>query len=172
MHANGSRFEDGQSFDFGGLWFSLSQQGEELWVGRPVIEGQGVLGTEADVTPLLACLVRQLALTSRVGVGPAEARLVDKVVLERGCLDLRRIYLERIESEPGDSGWFIGSADRDEAEGQDRELTALPVWQLVHLRPAVLDVLALQPGYMAILYGDSIEAVLNPSCENVWKTWG
>lgn len=47
--------------------------------------------------------MRRLALTSRVGAEPAEARLVDKIVLEKGCLDLRRIYLERIDSEQGDS---------------------------------------------------------------------
>ncbi|NMO18322.1 hypothetical protein HPC49_44975 [Pyxidicoccus fallax] len=169
MHAGGARFEDGQSFDFGGMWFSLSRHGEELWVGRPVVEGQAILGAEADVTPLLTCLVRQLALASRVGAAPVEARLVDKVVLERGCLDLPRVYLERIEAGQGDSGWFIGDAERDEGKGRDRELMALSVWQLFHLRPALLDVLALPPGFMVILGGEAIEAVVNPSNENVWK---
>lgn len=168
MSAEGSRFESGQSIDFGGMWFSLARRGPEMAVGRPVFQGQAVLGEDADVSPLLECLVRQLAVARRVGAEPVEARLTDKVVFEKDCLSHPRLYLERSEPRPGDSGWFIGNADRAEQGGGDRELAALWLWQLFHLRPALLTSLALPPGYLVIWAEDSIEAVVDPSNRELW----
>jgi len=163
MSAGGSRFESGQSIDFGGMWFSLARRGPELVVGRPVLQGQAVLGEDADVSPLLECLVRQLAVARRVGVEPVEARLPDKVVIEKDCLSLPRLYLQRSEPGPGDSGWFIGNVERAERDESPGALEALPVWRLFHLRPALLTVLALPPAHLAGLDGESIEAVVDPS---------
>jgi len=168
MSASGSRFESGQCIDFGGMWFSLVRRGPERVVGRPVLQGQPVLGEDVDVSPLLECLVRQLAVARRVGVEPVEARLPDKVVIEKDCLSLPRLYLQRSEPGPGDSGWFIGNVERAERDESPGELAALPVWRLFHVRPALLTVLALPPEHLVVFSGDAVEAVLDASNQDVW----
>ena len=44
------------------------------------------------------------------------------------------------------------------------------VFQLLRTRPALLRLLALPPGYLAVLDGDEVEAVVDPSNNDVWNT--
>jgi hypothetical protein len=81
----------------------------------------------------------------------------------------RRIgNLERTPPTPGDSGWYIGEVEGARTKKNVSDLEAIRVCDLLEKRPTLMEVLALPPGYLVVVSGLTIEAVLNP--EN--RTWG
>lgn len=90
------------------------------------------------------------------------------LVVRRGALTADRVQLERGEPAPGASGWYVGLPDEDPPTDADAFET-LTVGDLVERRPALLALLALPPGYMAIVDGETVKAVLNPDFEDVWE---
>ena len=96
--------------------------------------------------------------------------LSDKVVVAQNALEGRRIYLERIaDAGPGDSGWFVGVVPDKAGADEGRECRAMSVSELLQRRPALRDVLALPPGYLAVFGGDVLLAILNARDEDAWK---
>jgi hypothetical protein len=101
-------------------------------------------------------------------------RFDERLVLRAGALDQPRIYLERHPPKmPGDSGWFLSIA----AEGEDprvhaspdaADYTALRIFELLRLRPALLGGLAFPPGWMLVYQGDEVEAIINPQNQLAW----
>lgn len=82
-----------------------------------------------------------------------------KVVLARGVWDCERIYLERVEpASTDDSGWYIGIAEDTPVSGCD----AVRVADLLARRPDLDAVLQLAVGYLVVLDGASLAAVLDP----------
>ena len=81
-----------------------------------------------------------------------------KVVFNRIDQEQTRIYLERTDTgNKSDSGWFIGTVGENITEYQ-----ALPLEQLLDLRPDLKDILSLPPGYLVVINGEDVEAILNP----------
>ncbi|MCP4711262.1 MAG: hypothetical protein GY869_21795 [Planctomycetes bacterium] len=82
----------------------------------------------------------------------------DKVVFNQVEQDQTRIYLERIKTnKKGDSGWFIGTVAEVIAEVQ-----ALSLGKLLDIRPDLKDILSLPTGFLVVINGEDIEAILDP----------
>ena len=89
------------------------------------------------------------------------------LVARRGALAAPRVQLERTPGEPGSSGWYVGLPD-EEPPTDAAAFETLAVGDLVERRPGLLALLALPAGYMAIVAGETVEAVLDPDFEDVW----
>jgi hypothetical protein len=98
-----------------------------------------------------------------------EVRFDEAVLLARGCLGQRRIYLQRGEPAPGDSGWYVGPVDSPVPEQKAENFESLRVFELLSRRAAVLQVMGLPPGFLAVFDGDRIEAVLDDQDRDVWR---
>ncbi len=84
----------------------------------------------------------------------------DKVLIAKAVSEHRRFYLERIgPSSRGDSGWYIGIID---ARGT-HDYEGIRVADLLDLRPDLSEILNVPVGYLVVLDGDSIEAVVDPN---------
>lgn len=172
MASAGTRFKSGETFNFGGLVFSLQSRGADVLVGRPILEGKAVLGREEDISQMLSALRSQLSVAYLVNVEPTQTDISDRMIFERDCMEEKKVYLERsMPSSPGDSGWFIGTAEK-EGSSRDRELVSGRVWELFLHRPPLLSALALPHDYAAVFEGDKIVAVLSPSNKNLWGRSG
>ncbi len=80
-----------------------------------------------------------------------------KIVLSKGVLKAKRIYLERIQTDsPKDTGWFIGFAEKEKNKGN---YEAIWVGDLIKLRSKLLSILQLPAGYMVIVDGDKIDYI-------------
>lgn len=90
-----------------------------------------------------------------------------KVVLAKGALGEKRVYLERVStSAAGDSGWFIGPAD---AEPDDlSEFEAVTVADLLSKRPDLAGVLEYPQGWLAVLKRGDAEAVFDGNGNDAW----
>jgi hypothetical protein len=101
-----------------------------------------------------------------VSVERASADPQGKVVLAKDIASASRIYLERLDvAFGGDSGWYVGRAD-DVTAAADGGIT---VSDLLTARPDLIDVLTLPKGFLVVIDGGGLVAVLGPRDEELWK---
>jgi hypothetical protein len=168
LHGRGKGLADGVTVQVGWSVLTLRRRKEGLQVCEPDFDGDPFRNLRDDMTCTLAVLSGMTAVLHRVGVEGVPARFDEKVVLAKGCLGGRRVHLQRSEPEPGDSGWYVGPADGPASEQGADSYEAMYLFQLLRTRPALLQLLALPPGYLAVLDGNDIEAVVDPDNNDVW----
>ncbi len=95
-----------------------------------------------------------------------------RVVLAQGAMRSNRVFLARTEiSFPGDSGWYAGSTEPGAATSTDAAtLTALRLTDLLAARADLKELLVLPPGYLIVLDGGGVSALLDPVDRDLWKT--
>lgn len=150
--------KDGTRLQIGWSILTLRTRGSELLVCEPDFDGNPSQSTRDDVSSTLLVQAQQSDFLRGLGLGGTPVSFQDKVVLAKGCLDDPKIYLERKPPSQGDSGWFIGRVDKF---GNNKDLEALYVFQLLKRRPALMQVLLLPPGFLIVIEGDRIESILN-----------
>jgi hypothetical protein len=159
---------DGTVIESGWAPLRLHARKEELVVCEPDFAGD-VNQFIPSISRTLRVLAEQIALLSALGIEGVPTRYNQGVVLKRGVLDLRRIYLHRrMPVNNGDSGWYIGPADDTSEPPNPSQLVAIYVYRLLTVRPVLLRVMALPPEYIVVFDGDKIEAVVNPLNQRVW----
>jgi soluble cytochrome b562 len=108
-----------------------------------------------------------LAAIRNLSIEPSEAPPGENVVFAR--LDRRPnlLYLERVESDHGDSGWYLGADRETEASG----LAAAPVSDLLEACPALADILNLPPGHLVVTVAEPRwQAVFDAKNELLWQS--
>lgn len=91
----------------------------------------------------------------------------DKIICTKGVLELDNIYIERNKQhEKGDSGWYIGPVDESIA---NNELEAYYAYQLIKIRPSIIQTLALPSGYITIFNKDKVVAILDDNDIDILK---
>lgn len=163
----GKRLTEGGRVQVGWSFLTLRLRDNELVVCEPDFDGDPFSGVREDVTLTLTVIGQQNEVLARVGAAGVASSFQDKIVLLKGCLEEPHIYLERNHSAPeGDSGWYIGPVDGHDVGG---DYDAIYVYQLLRLRPELLQVLSLPPGYLIVFDGVKIKAVLDESEQDVWN---
>lgn len=150
LQGQGKGLDDGVHVQFGWSLLTLRRRGDELLVCEPDFDGDPFHGVREDVTCTLRILMGQVAVVRRLGLRPVEIRFEDKVVLAKGCLAGRRVYLQRSQPRPGDSGWYVGPVDGPAPEQRPESFEAIHVFELLRRRASLLQVLALPAGYLVV----------------------
>lgn len=119
-----------------------------------------------DLTLALWVQLEQGHFLRKINVDGLSIKFSDKIILCKGVLKLEKIYLQRNGNvEKGDSGWYIGPVEEDNTT----ELYALYAYQLLKIKPEIIQVLALPNEYMVVFEGNKIKAVLNENDLDVFK---
>lgn len=106
-----------------------------------------------------------LEVPARLGLGRVPVDAEDKIVLARGAAQQSRIYLERLAAvSAGDSGWYVGGID-DAAAG---EHDAARMADVLAMRPDFAMLLELPRGFLIVLDGAELEAVLDAEDKRLW----
>lgn len=147
---------DGFKIQFGWSILSLRQQDAGLVICEPNYQGNPFAEWRDDISCTLRVQGEQLEILAVAEVEDGmPASFQDRIAFGKGCLSERRIFLFRSKDRPeGDSGWYIGLRDGPE---QQPAYETMYVYELLRLRPALLQVLALPPEYMVTFDGDHIE---------------
>lgn len=166
MQAAGSTLSDGQRLQLGFSVLTARQDVDgamSLW--EPDFDRNPFEDLREGVDVTMALLAQQTGFVRWAGTQATSISFQDKIVLTRGALSARSIYLERSLPDPAkhDSGWFIGLRGNDPGGA----LEAIHAYQLLHQRPALLAVLALPPGFMVFVEGEEIVGVANERNEPV-----
>lgn len=155
----------GERVQVGWSFLTLRQESSQWIVCEPDFSRDPFREIRDDVTCTLTVQAQQNDVLRRVGVELVEGcpTFQDRILIGEGCLDIAKIYLERVEAAGDHSGWYVGPVDGD-VESRSNHL----IYELVSRRFELLQVLALPIGYLAVFEGKSIKAILNPAQEDVW----
>lgn len=169
LDERGPALNDGMAIEFGWSLLTLCGNEESLVVYEPDFEGNPVANSVPQVEVTLRVLTEQVTLLSLVGSEGITARYRDNVVMDKGCLETNRIYLERKSpTNAHDSGWYIGKVDKPETEVTVDNLELIQVWQLFQRRRSLMKVLALPVGFLVVIRGEEIEAICDEDGNNLW----
>lgn len=169
LSEKGKGLADGVTIQTGWSTLRLKADGSKLVVNEPDFDRNPLRSTKPDVTHTLKVMSDQQHVLDRMHEKGDPAHFNEKVVAKNGVLTEDQIYLERIKTKSrGDSGWYIGpleDADGEKKMPSPDELEAISVYRLLKLRPAVLQVMALPPGYLAVFSGDDLVSVIDEKGE-------
>lgn len=165
LQLSGEELRGGETVQFGWVLLTLVERGGELVVHEPDFDGDPFTELRDDLTASLTVTAEQAQLLARLGLRSEPARFQQNVVTGKDCLGERRVYLEHKQPvAPDDSGWYVGPV-----EGTPQEFASIRVYELLRLRPALLQALALPQGYLVVFEGDEIKAVLDEREVDVWQ---
>jgi len=116
-----------------------------------------------DLTLAIQVMISLLQTAEAAGITPEDVRWDDRVICIDGWDEADQIQLTReTERRAGDSGWLVDAsppASRDEPSAD--ELTAIPVWRMLQLRPAVARAFSLPSTTATLVKGDHITAIFD-----------
>lgn len=157
---------DGYKIQFGWSIFTLLEEGSDFYVVAPDFSSNPFEEYDKNISLSLAILRSQISFTQSMSIEGEVTSFQDKIIVGRGVLEEEKIYLERREKAfDNDSGWYIGP---QEGEVSEDELEVIHAYSLIDERPELIQVLNLPIGYMAILDGETIQAIVNADNEKVW----
>lgn len=118
-----------------------------------------------DLTISLWILLTQVSFLKLLTIEGELLRFCDKIVVAKNVMELDDIYLERTKDcEEGDSGWYIGPInDEDDTE----EYEVFYAYELLKLKPSLIQVLTLPSGYLVIFEKDVVKAVVDENNVNI-----
>lgn len=167
MHEAGMPLVDGGRIRLGWSVLTVRRTGDDAILCEPDFAGDPFSSVVEDLTRTLWVQARQADVLGRLGLEGEPTAFSDKVVHATGCLGDRRVYLERQPATGvDDSGWFIGPTVGGSAPDRYEGIHA---YQLLFARPAALQVLCLPVGYLAVLEGEEVAAVVDPTDGEVWN---
>ncbi len=105
-------------------------------------------------------------VVTELGAAHAPVGREDRIVMASGAAECERVYLERVAGAPaGDSGWYLGPANDVEVGSY----FATRAENLLNERPELGPILELPAGYLVVLDGPLVAAVLDPADRLVWR---
>ena len=138
----------------------VAQADGGLRLCEPDFAGDPFNGLRDDVSTTLRMLAVQNAFARRYGAEAARIRFDDKVIARKGALAQERLWTLRSPPTRGDSGWYIGPLARLPAP-QPHELESLFAFQLMSLRPQLLQALTLPADWAVVWDGSEVVEVLD-----------
>ncbi len=161
---------DGAKIQLGWTMLLLRRADSGLVVHAPDYDRDPFRDVTDDLTVSLEIQAKQAEMLRRLGIEGEAASFQDKVVTAKGVFSEERIYLERTPNPPmGDSGWYVGPVNSTRAAV---DLEAHYVFQVLKLRPSIMQALALPAGYLVVFVGDTVDAVLGSDDVDVWAASG
>ncbi len=161
---------DGNSIQVGWSVLTVKKRGPGSFILlEPDFAEDPFYGVRENLGCTLSVQAEQSDFLSKIGVDPIMTSFQDKVVYSKSSVRGRRIYMERKRPRATDSGWFIGLNGPDSSRHENEELTACYAYELLRLRPEVMKVLQLPPGYLVAFDGLEVESVLAADNETVFS---
>jgi hypothetical protein len=157
------RLKDGFTIQFGWSFLRLRDRASDLLICEPNYRGDPFQQWSEDVSATLKFSAEQAGFLRSIAFPASDSlgvRFDDKIVMWKDCLSAPRIYLERVKtSSVGDSGWYIGPVP---ASREKPAYQSIRVYELIDLRPEVMQALALPPGFLVVFDGDGIAGLQGP----------
>lgn len=172
LDARGPKLRDGFKIGYGWVMLTLEEgltEDDSLDVLEPNLFTNPLEHTKSTVHETFDVLLEQGRACKLVHAEPIAAWYTHDVQLAPGVLDEDKVYLlRRPPTSDHDTGWYIGSVVEPEGPKAE-ELETLPVWRIFQKRRELLDAMALPFGYMAVVVGTYIDAILDPSNKEVYR---
>lgn len=165
LNKQGTLIEDGVKIQFGWSFLIFREyEYNKLIVCEPDFSKNPFIDEKRSIDFTIEIQAVQNSFAQRCGIEPVFTLFQDKIILAKGCLNEEKLFMERInpDSEYGDSGWFINAVENN---NENPELEAIYVYQLLSLKPELLPVLILPPGFIVLINNKIVEKVINQNNE-------
>jgi hypothetical protein len=164
----GPAITNGSSIQFGWSRLLLKGNEDELIIYEPDFSGNPFKDYVPSIDNTLKILVEQAVLLNNFGIEGVTAKYSDKIVITKNCLSKSKIYLERTSSdEEDDSGWFIGEVDDINTDDSIDNYDVIYVFQLLNIRPTLMQVLVLPPGFLVVFFQDQLIQIFDNEGKNI-----
>lgn len=163
----------GTRIRFGWSVLTLREENDGgLIVCEPDFANNPLRDVRPELSTTLDILAQQTAFARRVGVVPVDVTFDQYIIVSRGSLASDVLHLLRLTSSGADdSGWSISSGDQELSPDNPENFDPKRVYELLALRPAVLPVLILPPGFAAVLdRDDTVSAVFDTEGNELMRT--
>jgi hypothetical protein len=169
---SGSEVFAGMSIQFGWSLLTLRHVAGRIVLHEPDFAHDPTSMYRPDVTCSIDVYLRQQAVIQAFGLTAwSPAGCFDEIIAAHGSLTDHALIAKHYSSSSKEKGWvlFRKQDDRPLSAGDlSSQYGKLPVWQLLHIRPALLDFLALPAGFTVFLQGDALEQAFNDNGE-LWS---
>ncbi len=168
-----AQFKEGMTIQVGWTRFSLRTQAGRVLVCEPSFHGNPFVASSTDVTVSLAVLAAHDEMIHLLGVDPQPVSFHHSVLIQRGSLSERRIFLARKTPAEGDaSGWCVGIVGQEDtfSRAPDPErMEWIRSTELLRVRRPLIVPLFLPAGYVVAWDGDEITSLESPTHEERWS---
>ncbi len=167
MDRNGPRLKNGSKIQFGWSVLTLQEENGRLRVCEPDFSGN-ISQNRLNIDTTLAVLKEQVSALRAAGEEGSDVSFTDLVAVAEGALSTESVFLKRDPPlSKADSGWFVGKLEDLEAA---REATVQPVhvYEVLRSRPILVHVMTLPPGYLVIVRGEKVQAMLDQHLRVRW----
>jgi hypothetical protein len=163
-------FREGMTIQMGWTRFSLRTQAGRVVVCEPAFHGNPFVASSVDVTMSLAILSAHDELIQLLGIEPDPVSFHHSVLIGRGCLSERRVFMERRHGTEGDdSGWCVEQVGRPTPTESTDAAEWIRATELLRVRRALVVPLILPAGFRVTWDGEAITSVESPSREDRWS---
>lgn len=154
-----NKLNDNFKIQVGWTIFTVVEVSEGFIIVAPDYSKNPLTDSIDDLTVALWVQLEQGILLNKLKLTGELISFQDKIICTKDVLKLDNIYLERNgEHDKDDSGWYIGPVDESISQ---EELEAYYAYQIIKIRPSIIQTLTLPSGYMAVFNKDKLKAVLN-----------
>ena len=165
--SNIERLKNNFKIQIGFTIFTLLNVNEEMVILAPDYNKNPFIDTTEDLTIALWVQLEQGILLNKLKLDGELISFQDKIICSKNALKFDNIYLQRsLQYEKGDSGWYIGTVDE---KNRDEELEIIYAYQILKMKPSILQALALPNGHIAVFNKDRLEAVLDENDIDILK---
>jgi hypothetical protein len=138
--------------------FSLRSQAGRVLVCEPSFQGNPFVAANVDVTLSLAILSAHDEMIQALGISPEPVSYHHSVLIGRGSLSARRVFMQRKSAATGDdSGWCVGVAGQPPPTEGAPDAEWIRATELLR-RPLVLP-LILPAGYLVTWDGETVTSL-------------
>ena len=171
LHTRGPALRNGTSIEFGWSPLELRARDSELIVCEPDFAGDPFRDSRPKVDDTLRVLRDQVLVGKRIGVEPVAAYFSKKVIIAMDSVYAYRVYLERKSPAfEDDSGWYVGEVSPGQQAGSNepKDYDQRYIYEFLVLRRELMPLFALPCGYLAIVAGETIQALFDSNGKDVW----
>ncbi|HEY2515186.1 MAG TPA: hypothetical protein VGI39_30175 [Polyangiaceae bacterium] len=164
-------FREGMTIQVGWTRFMLRTQAGRVIVCEPSFQGNPFAAANLDVTLSLAVLSAHDEMIQVLGIGPEPVSFHHSVLIERGCLSERRVFMQRTRASEGDdSGWCVARAGKAAPTESSDDAEWIRATELLRVRRPLVIPLILPAGYAVDWDGDAIVSLRDGSEAKPWPS--
>lgn len=165
-----SQIRDGYRMEIGFSLFTCRKAEDGYRIVAPHYTDDPLRNTTEDLTLALWILVQQARVLKKCAVDGVATRFDDKIVTAKGALDSTVVSLQRYDDlGQGASGWCVEAVGEGGEPVPAEGYESLYAYELLQIRPALLQVLALPYHYLVVMDEEQIHAILNENDKNIWE---
>lgn len=153
--ANGAEFTDGQTLQYGYTLLNCRVQSRRMRLHAPDFQSMPIKWID-NLGPVFRIISAHKYMPETFGFTPDIPMLRNTAIVGKRFDEIPMFAnrLSPVESNPNDSGWFIGS-NRDDVDNNDpNELQLITLYEAMLAVPHVLDFLSLPVGCQVVFLGD------------------